>query len=261
MQVRIFIVTYANDARWLDWCLKSIKKFASGFCGTTVLSPNEDVKIIGPICDRYGVELKSDARAKPPLGFLDHMVQKCMADQHCPDADFIFHTDSDVMFIDPATPETFFENGKPIMLVEPYAHLRATRNPAATWEGTTKNMLGWNPPYETMRRHGTVYPRSLYPQFRKFISDRFKKEFREHMLSLRPTFPLPWSEFNCMGSFAQRFINSAFHTIDVSRFPWPAHPLIQFWSQGPMEKPVDIWIRGKLCRVVPIEELKKLMPE
>lgn len=260
MKVQIFIVTYTKDAHWLLWALKSIKRFASGFSGTTVLAPQKDDGIIRPICDQCGAELKLDNRAEPPLGFLDHMVQKCLAEQHCPDADFIFHTDSDVMFIEPATPETFFVDGKPIMLVEPYSHLKSTNNPAAVWLDSTKRMLGWTPLYETMRRHGAVYPRALYPAFRGYIESKHRRPFRELMLSQNQS-PLGWSEFNCIGSYALKFMHNTFHLIDVSTSPWPAHPLIQFWSQSQMDKPADIWIRGKLCRIVPSEELRKIMPE
>lgn len=197
-----------------------------------------------------------DQRAPPPNGFVDHMIQKCLADQHCPDADYIFHTDSDVIFCEPATPETFFQNGKPIMLVEPYEHLRAVRNPAACWELSTRRILGWSPRYETMRRHGTVYPRDLYGRFRRYIEDKCHRAFREVMLAEKV-----WSEFNCLGSFAQQTCPDLFHTIDVSREPWPAHPLVQFWSLGAMDQPVDIWIKGQLRRVVPVEELRRILPD
>jgi hypothetical protein len=261
MKVEIFLVTYAPDAHWLEWSLKSIKRFASGFSGTTVLAPIKDANVIRPICERHGALLVLDQRAESPLGFLDHMVKKCYADQYCPGADFVFHTDSDVMFIELASPETFFKDGKPIMLVEPYAHLKRTKNPAACWYESTRSILKWEPPYETMRRHGAVYPRDVYGKFRSYIEQTYQKPFRTFMLAQHPSPPLGWSEFNCLGSYAQRFMPQQFTTIDVSRSPWPTHPLIQFWSQGPIDKPVDIWIKGKLCRVVPIEELRKIMPD
>lgn len=259
VNVHLFVVTYAKDAPWLEWCLKSIRTFAAGFSGTTVLAPHSDADVIRPMCEAYGAKLELDDRAGPPLGFLDHMVQKCCADRWCPNADYIVHIDSDTIFCAPSTPATFFDSGKPVMVVEPYRALAAKGDQAASWLPSTTQMLGWEPQYETMRRQGATYPRGLYSAFREFIETRHGKPFREFMLSQKATHPWGWSEFNCLGAFAQQRMPEQFRTLDVSREPWPVPTLIQFWSVGPIDQPVDVWIVGKLCRVVPIVEIQRIL--
>src|SRR5258708_4981029 len=98
MHAEILIVTYRKDFPYLELCLKSIQRFVTGHAGVTVLVPHQDANAAIPICSRGDASLKPFYEAEPPLGFLHHEIMVCRADEICPNADFIIHIDSDVIF-------------------------------------------------------------------------------------------------------------------------------------------------------------------
>lgn len=227
MRTQIFIVSYSKDAPWLEYCLRSINKFATGFSGTTVLVPKQDVGSMKPICDRHGASLETDNRAAPPLGFLDHMVQKCYADQWCPEADYILHTDSDCVFTELVTPDDYLVAGnKPVLLIEEFARL-----PQSHWKMATDNAMKLDCKFETMRRHPAVHYRDVYADLRAHISRVQGKPFRDYILSLKPDYPWGFSEFVALGQIAlSEKWQTRYHFIDVARDDIPKHKLYQCWS-------------------------------
>jgi hypothetical protein len=226
MKTQILIVTYAPDAPFLEYCLRSIQKYASGFEKTIVLAPVVDAKAIGPLCELYGAEMRNDYRSAAPLGFLDHMAQKCFADRWCEGADFVLHTDSDCVFFAPVTPDDYFVDGKPVLVIEDYARLGP-----GNWKGPTETSMRLECKYETMRRHPAVHYRDLYPHLRRHIESAQTMGFRDYILTLKPDFPWGWSEFMALGQIAMLpEWRDAYHFIEVGKDEVPAPKLHQFWS-------------------------------
>lgn len=225
--MEILIVTYGPDAPFLDYCLKSIQKFATGFAGVTVLAPYSDAALIGPLCDKYGAHMKNDYRSKPPLGFLDHMVAKCFADEWCPDAEFILHVDSDCVFTEPVTPEDYFVDGKPVLLIEPFSKIGP-----GNWKPVTDSVMKIDSKYETMRRHPAVHYRDVYPALQRHVEAAQQMGFRDYVLTRKSDFPWGFSEFVALGQIAlspER--RDRYHFIDLSQESAPKHKLHQFWSK------------------------------
>ncbi len=234
MKVSILIVSWLQDLKWLEYCLRSIAKFASGFHQTVVLVPEQEISEF-----RERLPLSNDVSfatyhrtSDKSKWHLHHQVMKCHADLWCPNADFVLHTDSDCVFSNTVTPSDYFIEEKPVMLMEPYVKLKY--NP---WQIPTQNTLKRLVPHEFMRRHPQVNPVSVYPGLRERIRELHDQPFDDYVLSLKPDFPWGFSEHNVIGAYAWFEHHDQYHWIDLSKQPRPADRLIQFWSHGPMDKP------------------------
>lgn len=253
MKTEIYLVSFAPDAQWLDYALRSIVKFAHGFSGTTVVAPRTDQVVLGELCGRWNAMLVPFDEAPAPLGHLDHNVMKCSPDLVCdPGVDFFCHMDSDCIFTEPVTPEDYFIQGKPVLLIEEYARLGS----AVPWKPIVDASLKVDSKYETMRRHPAVHYRGLYRDLRDHVERVQGKPFRDYVLQQRPTFPCGFCEFNSLGFIALTGKwSEQYHFIDVGASPAPYNKMKQFWSKT---SPYDLQlVDGKLQR--PIEIIKPIL--
>jgi hypothetical protein len=227
VKVDIFIRSYKNDFEWLKYCLRSIKKFCKGFNDVHVAVPNEDVSALdfldGEIA--HGVCDKCE-------GYLAQQVTKMYADNFC-NADYILHVDSDCIFFKETHPEDFFEHEKPIVLYDEnvmavcpiYSTIRPT-----PWPEIAKLTLGWFDEKEYMRRLPIIYPRWIYPEFRKFVQ-QVQKHDLETWICAQPY--RQFSEFNTLGQWANRFHNDKFTWLKSGEKETCA---TQHWSWGGVEQ-------------------------
>jgi hypothetical protein len=223
----IMIVTYAKDADWLRYCLRSIRKFCTGFGDVIVAYPNKDATLIEPICREYGATQKGFDEHSTK-GHLHHLVVKCEADLYCPDADYVLHVDSDCVFHEPTTPEDYFVGGKPVMMRERYDRL-GTQVP---WRPVVARALGFNPEYETMRRHPSLYPRTIYAELREHVEAVHHVPFDRYVLA-QEMIPCPgFCEFNSLGALAIQSHEGDYHWVDPEHDVVPANRLRQFYSHG-----------------------------
>lgn len=238
MTTEIFVVTYHKDAEWLAWCLKSINKFATGFSGVTVVAPHSDQDVIFPKCEEYGATLKGFDEPEGK-GMLAHMAVNCMADGFV-ESDFALHMDSDCIFTEPVTPEDYFVDEKPVLLIEEYEHFREVHPGVYNWKRCTEAALGWECKYETMRRHPAVHNRMVYPVVRACVESFTRKIFFDWAIQGRNEFPQDWSEFNLIGAVALKHFKDDYHWWDLGNQPWPHSKLIQSWSHGGLDRPRDV---------------------
>lgn len=239
MKTEIAIVSWAKDIEYLKGCLSSIRKFASGFSGVTLLVPEQERNQFSWVQE---VDLKTyDRVADSRLFHLQHQAMKCRADEWCPDADLIFFMDSDCFFIEPVTPADYLVNGKPVLCIENFARLGG--NP---WKATTDRALGINSQFETMRRHGAIHYRGLFPEFRKLVENVNKMPFMDYVLSCKPDYPWGYSEFVALGNFAlMSHWRPKYHFIDVGEQAYPPDHLLDVWSHAPPEAAQGDRYRGK----------------
>jgi hypothetical protein len=188
MNTDIFIRSYVNDFRWLTYSLKSINQRAKGFRDIHIVVPQGQAEHLKHLtlekvheCPVYGDD------------YLGQQITKMMADTYT-DADFILHIDSDTVFTQDVTPDTFIIDGKPIIYHEPYSKVGLE-----PWYPVVSEVLGWAPENEFMRRFPFVYPRWLYGDFRGYLETLYYDSF-ENYVSSRPH--RSFSEFNIIGEFA-----------------------------------------------------------
>jgi hypothetical protein len=115
--IDIFIKSYYKDFIWLEYCLKSIKKHASGFRKVIVVVepdhpiPNSISSIL-PIDIHYvPFPKKQPTVIHHGLGYLWQQYIKLSWTNYT-DADAVFFMDSDEMLTTPTTPDSFKTDGK-----------------------------------------------------------------------------------------------------------------------------------------------------
>jgi hypothetical protein len=142
--VDIFIKTYHKDFVWLEWCLKSIKKYATGFRNIIIVSDNDTHKIpdsfleIIPLKVVY-VDLP---RTRPTyvehgLGYLWQQYIKLTWYDYT-DAEEVLILDSDEMLTVPTSPEHFKTDSKYHWFFRHWNEMGDAR----CWRESTENLLG-----------------------------------------------------------------------------------------------------------------------
>lgn len=233
MKTTILIASWSRDLEYLKWCLKSIQKFATGFDGITLIVPNQEYELFWKL--GVPVDIKTYERVGDSKKWqIQAQCQKCLADQHCPNADFILHMDSDCIFTEPVKPEDYFTEGKPVMLIEAY-----TRLGYSPWKAVTEAVLKQSVAYETMRRHPQVNPIGVYADLRAHIELTHKTDFESFVLSRKADFPWGFSEHNAIGAFAlsDPKWKSQYHWIDAGKNIIPKEKVKQFWSLSAIDQP------------------------
>lgn len=236
----LFCVTYAPDAVWLEYMLRSIDKYARQFRRTVVMYPTTDEAVLGPICAAHpsvtGIAFEQGAD-----GHLDQNALKTSPDLHS-DADFFLHIDSDCVFTAEATPLDYATDGKPDIWWEFYTELGPDKVPGGVpWREITQHALGIPVQVETMRRFPFLYPRWLYKATRERIERAHEMPFREYVRTaprLGGAFH-SYSEFNALGCMAfYEFGDQFFSLKHVSTSPTKPSKMNQYWSHWIRKDPV-----------------------
>src|SRR5688572_28664871 len=127
MKTWILYVTFARDLEFLRYSLESVRKYATGFSGITIVVPTWDVDKFLQF-ERYSTPdcpvLIKNFLEFPSKGFVHHLAMKCSADIFCPNADLILHLDPDCLVSAPIAPDDYLVDGRPVLLIEPFEHLK-----------------------------------------------------------------------------------------------------------------------------------------
>lgn len=201
MKTHIFIKTYPKDFVWLEWCLKSIQKFCSGFTGVSIVCDREgDGSFpVGVVSGMQDVQIFYVDRPRSCEGYLFQQAVKLKALDYCPHGtEAVLYVDSDVIFFEKTTPESFLsDDGRVVLLKESYSSLlqHPENKGVAAWQRSTHVAVGIRPVSEYMRRmpllfsaHTLVHIGSRYGHWVPSIVTGKWKEF---------------SEFNAIGFVAE----------------------------------------------------------
>lgn len=257
----IFIVSYAKDIEFLKYLLKSIQQNASGFHEVVVAVPSHEKGQYGWV-KKARVEYFEEV---PGKGMLSHMVQKCYADEYCPDAQCVWHLDSDCLVWSKVTPADLYKDGKPVLLRERYADLR--NNNRRVWQKCVENALGFKPEYEGMVRQGALHLREVYAATRKAVEKHTGSTLDDHFESGPNAFPQSACEFNTLAAIAIRDFRNRYEMID---YDWERDareaglpkdtafqylykrgrdPIVETWSHGTIamyKSDLEGWLRGSI---------------
>lgn len=228
MKTEILIVSYSKDIEYLRLNLKTIAKFAQGFSGIRILVPSDEAGLFSAMGDVKTYQRNLDQST----WHLAAQCQKCFADKHCPNADFVLHTDSDCIFTDQVTPDDYLVAGKPVMLYEAYKNF----NPPLPWQPVTEAVLKLPVEYEFMRRHPQVNPVGIYSDLRKHVESLHGMDFVNFTESRKPDYPWGFTEHNIIGAFAfySPKWHHKYHWIEVGKQEVPKDKIMQFWSHSPV---------------------------
>lgn len=251
MTCDIFIRTYHKDIPWLQHLLKSIQAYASGFRNIIIAVPASSAQLV-----RDGLNLNTSTFATvytvPDYenDYLGQQVTKLHADLFCR-SEYILFIDSDCVFTTKTMPENYVDqNGRPHLLRTPYA---AISQDAQRWKGITEKALGFECPYETMRRMPLVYRKYDLVLFREWFKENRGKLLEKYILEQPGN---DFSEFNAIGSWLEKFHSVRYNIVDTHEahtevksikrgkgvqekeettyidLPTPPSNVKQFWSWG-----------------------------
>jgi hypothetical protein len=228
------------DYPWLQYCLRSIHQYATGFRKIWIVSPEHPAGLgrdavcvsipTGTIPAEWKVmnEESSD-------GYLSQQIHKLYADTITNyEADYILFGDSDTLFTRRVTPQDFFAENKPIWYCTPY---EMTDTP---WKSITEKFMGREVKYEFMRRHPFMVPKWLLSGLREFcwathqliLSDYIKKQPHRE-----------FSEFNALGAYAWEFHRDKFQWINTVKAEIDPPFVRQFFSWGGLTEEVKAEIQ------------------
>lgn len=219
MTTAIFIRSWKNDFGWLAYALRSIQKFARGFCEVIVVVPEGQD---GPLRNLTAETVITVHDGQP--GYLNQQWTKLQADLHTK-SDYVLHFDSDMIFTSPVTPEFFFKDGKPVWVITPWSAMGDDEKKA--WLHVLVKALREFPPYEYMRKCAVIVPRWLYAEFRAHMEKLHGIPLEAYIMN-QPGHE--FSEFNCLGFYAWLYHRDKFHWHDTTIDGVPKWPFEQRWS-------------------------------
>ena len=232
----IFIKTYHKDFIWLEYCLRSIKKFASGFRDVVIVSDNDGNLIPKSFHDIlpikvYYVTLPSKApeRIIHGLGYSWQQYIKLSWYEYT-DADVVLSIDSDRMFHAPITPETFKMDEKYVWYYRDWDKA----GDAISHKSHTDTILGLNTSFEAMLPPVYILRKDTLIALRNHIISKHSNGDS----SIRTIWDVivllnmeTLSEFNIIGSFIYHFDRPEYIKL-INDDSSSRYPVISSWSWG-----------------------------
>ncbi len=249
MKSQCLIASYKGDFVWLQHCLRSLRKFSYGFLPPVISVAKDDIETARYIAQKTypGAEifLHSLPRHLLPthsgIGMMRAMSSMMHGDILCPEADNIFLVGSDCIATESFTPRQYLNGkGQPVVLTNSYEKLREIHPDAIPWRNGTAEVLGFTPGFEFMRRLPSVFHTSTFFQTRQYIEKLHGMPFNEYWFEGFLASQRGQSEANLLGAYAYRFQQPLYDFRCMDAEEQPHNPLLQFWSHGGLDKPIDI---------------------
>jgi hypothetical protein len=224
--IDIFVRTYSNDYGWLAYLLRSIERFGvTGFRRVVIVHRKHDDPPPAPNVPHVMLddtrEYKNDYHGQA--------ITKLRAHEFT-DADVVFYVDSDCVFCQPLDLQAW----EYPFLVTPWEKLKIDTHggSALCWYDTTKLVLGFDPPFETMRRFPFVYPVDFVREVYEHVGglERLTKLLEEGMPNI--------SEFNILGNYACAKYPERFKPLRTDEVPLPPLVVRQMWSPAGLNSPL-----------------------
>lgn len=228
----IFIKTWTGDLEWLPYCLDSIHKYGSGFDNVIVVSDRSCLKEVQDICLIHSLNAYVIPVNDWDNGYVQQQWVKLHADSYT-ESEYILYVDSDCVFHTPFTPNSFMQDGLPILMKTKYGNLEG----AEAWKKITEDFVNFPVEYEYMRRLPWMYRSDTLKHFRNCYP-----QIDDHLKSLTTR---DFSEFNVLGAFIDK--HEAYRYMITDTEVWiPPSVARQFWSWGTVTNEVRKEIEGYL---------------
>ncbi len=217
----IFIRTYKNDIKWLEYCLRSIHKNLKLWDEIVICIPSGQEHLLSHLTQEKVVVCKTYKD-----DYIGQQISKLEAYKHCK-GEYILFVDSDVVFFEGASVLDYFGDNKPVILYDKYENV----GEAICWKPVVEKLFREDIEFEFMRRAPQLFHKSTLEHFADMFSDienyAINQPFRK------------FSEFNILGYFSfkhepenYKFIEAKFTTgshgnqsIDL-----PENKSKQYWS-------------------------------
>lgn len=226
MKTALFCKSFSRDFPWLEYAKRSIHQFTTGFSEIVLVLP-EGEWFDWPKARIIHVREHGDK-------YLNQQAIKMYADVLC-DADYIAYHDSDCIFTEPVTPETFIKDGKPMWLHAPFRE-----DEKRAWAPVISKWMNEPATESFMCRHDFCVPRDFLAEVRAYCVQVHKQELCDYIHAQHKEGQLlTFSEFNCMGAYAFKHCPERFTWLDKDDAP-PAVVHQGFTHGGEERKAQDL---------------------
>jgi len=234
LQVDLFYKTCKKDEEWLNYSLRSVNKFARGFRQIVIVTDKgHDYKPVGDL------PVKLIALDLPPdhpqyahgIGYWWQMGIK-MSWDHFTDADAVVSIDSDCIFYDYVSPNSWQQDGKVIWMRRPWSEV----GNGIVWKKGTDYFLGKETKYSHMVFPGFYITRNALKEYKSFMFSRFHQTPLSYFIDLRH--PYEPEEYESMGAYLDEinYYEYCFcHPEELGNKRWP---IKQFWSWGGLNEEI-----------------------
>lgn len=229
MNAAIFYVSFRGHKSWFEYSIRTLEKFGSGFSSVTVAVPNGDVELFKPFCDQRNIRLRPYLEM-PGKPFVHHMLSKCEADIYCPhDAQLIVHLDSDSIFVEKFSLDTYLHEGRPILMREHFDDFRHYPSRYG-WKACTDYAIRLDCQWETMCRHPSIHWRPVYRAMRDRVEYVHGIPFTQYVLFQKDSFAQSFCEFVALGNWAMQMVPESYQWVDSIITPG------KYWADPKWEK-------------------------
>jgi hypothetical protein len=176
----VMIRSWRGDIPYVRVAIKSIHAHMPNARDIVMVVPDEDYATFQAQQRANNISKAVRLIREPRLIADDHVQQKyskLMADTYC-ESKFIFHLDSDVVFMRKVYRKDLFFMGRPLLEYDRYENLPST---AMQWKLGTSFAVGAPVEHEFSRANNHMYPRAVYSAARKHIETRFGKSLPEFL--------------------------------------------------------------------------------
>ena len=211
--VDIFIKTYHKDFIWLEWCLKSIKKYATGFENIVIVSDNDGHKLPDSFLEIIPLKIfYVDLPTATPeyvehgLGYLWQQYIKLSWYEYT-DADEILILDSDEMLTVPTSPNDFKTDSKYNWFFRPWDQMGNGK----CWRESTEKLLGFETKLSGMCITGFVLQKETSIALKNYLCSENNVDsiwdifVKENMKTA--------SEFNIFGCYIEYFDRNEYNKV------------------------------------------------
>lgn len=222
----IFIKTYLGDIDFLEYNLKSIKKFATNYNEIVIVSDNLfrfeqyglPIKFIHEPIRQYKTNYKYHSK-----GYFNQMLVKMNALNYC-STDRVFMLDSDMIlkdYVDVGNLETIWFTRKWDNTLE--------TDHEKTWK-TSSELFYNQSTVDTMTSPGWIYTRHHMNCLKQWCQDTYNKSIEDYFKQCN----IPISEFEIMGNFLHCIDKLDYKLVDVYSPEYEKYkfPIYQCWSYG-----------------------------
>jgi hypothetical protein len=222
MSIDIFYKTYHQDKKWLEYSLRSLSKFVTGYRNIVILVPINDKRYFESIVlpERATIQYVKEYGT----GYLYQQLCKIQAHKYT-DAEFILFSDSDLIFDHPINLQDFIADGKPEILYTSYDKV----GDAICWKEPTETFIKEPQEFEWMRRNALIYHRSTLVNIEKYEPNL------EYIIMTSQRF----SEYNAIGAYAWKYEREKYNFVNTDTWEYTRPKAIQYHSYTEFEKMIN----------------------
>lgn len=193
MKCDIFIRSYENDAEWLKYCIKSIKKYSKNFNNIVLTFPKnhlicKNINAVNFYIDPIHID-----------DYIDQQITKLTANKFChEDTTHIMFVDSDCCFHDYFSPNNYIDDGKIIYPIGKYTEMKKNNDSGYMWKKYTESILNIDIEFEFMRRQPLMFKKKSLENLQKWFLENKKEKLEDNLKKIKNR---EISEFNLLGAF------------------------------------------------------------